>query len=135
MLLVAGAAALVNGCILGTQMTIEDEAWPARGGIEALIQMWLIFGAYSFIVATAVGALLSVTLSPLMANAGIGGPTLFLCLGLLLGLSIHLLADIAIRERIDSSEDFLGGTVAGGVAGLLWWYSVQRHIQKVRSNG
>ncbi len=123
---VAAAAALVAGCITGTLLTIEDEAWPERGGLEAVVQISALFTGYAFAVALAVGALLSVTLSPLMARRS---PLAHLLAGLPLGLGVHLLVDIAIGERIDSAEDWLGGTLAGAAAGPLWWLLVQRHLQ------
>lgn len=132
---VAGAAALVAGCVTGTQLTVEDEAWPARGGLKAVLQMSLLFTGYAFPVALGVGALLSLTLSPLVARAGGAGPGPHLLAGLALGLAVHLLVDVAIGERIDSSEDWLGGTLAGGAAGPLWWFLVQRHLKKESRNG
>jgi hypothetical protein len=131
LLAVAGAAAGIAGFIAGTQLTLRDEAWPERGGIEGLLQVCALFTAYAFPVAVAVGALLSVTLSPLMARRGRpGGPLAHVLAGLPLGLGVHLLVDVAIGERIDSAEDWLGGTVAGGAAGPLWWFLVQRHLEK-----
>ena len=134
LVLVAGAAALIAGCIAGTQLTIEDEAWPGRGGLEAVLQISALFTAYAFPIALALGALLSVTLSPLMTRAG-GGFWPCLAAGLALGLAAHLLVDAAIGERIDSSEDWLGGTAGGAVAGALWWFLVQRHLKKASPNG
>lgn len=122
---VAGAAALIAGSVTGTLLTIEDEAWPGRGGLEAVLQISALFSAYAFAVALAVGALFSATLSPLMARRG---PFAHLLAGLPLGLSVHLLVDVAIGERIDSAEDWLGGTAAGAAAGPLWWLLVQRHL-------
>ena len=122
----AGAAALVAGTITGTQVTVEDPVWPERGGIEALVQICLMFTAYGFAVAVAMGVLASVTLAPLMARAGLTGAGPHVAAGLALGLAVHLLVDIAIRERIDGTEDWLGGTIAGAVAGLLWWF-LSRH--------
>jgi hypothetical protein len=127
---VAGAAAGIAGSIAGTQLTLRDEAWPERGGIEGLLQVCALFTAYAFPVALAVGALLAVTLSPLTARRGPGGPLPHLLAGLPLGLGVHLLVDVAIGERVDSAEDWLGGTVAGGAAGPLWWFLVQRHLEK-----
>ena len=124
---VAGVAALIAGCITGTLLTVEDEAWPARGGMKAVFQISTLFTGYAFAVALAAGALLSVAVSPLMARRG---PLAHLLTGLPLGLSVHLLVDVAIGERIDSAEDWLGGTLAGAAAGPLWWFLVQRHLQK-----
>lgn len=126
LLAVAGVAALIAGSITGTLLTIEDEAWPGRGGLEAVLQISALFTGYAFAVALAAGALLSVTLSPLMAGRG---PIAHLLAGLALGLCVHLLVDVAIGERIDSAEDWLGGTLAGAAAGLLWWLLVQRRLQ------
>lgn len=122
---VAAAAALIAGSITGTLLTIEDEAWPARGGIEAVLQISALFSAYAFAPALAAGALLAIALSPLMARRG---PLAHLIAGLPLGLSVHLLVDVAIGERIDSAQDWIGGTAAGAVAGPLWWLLVQRHL-------
>ncbi len=129
---VAGVAALVAGSITGTLLTLEDEAWPGRGGIEAVLQISALFTGYAFAVALAAGALLSVTLSPLLAPRG---PVAHLLAGLPLGLGVHLLVDAAIGERIDSAEDWVGGTLAGGAAGPLWWFLVQRHLEKATRNG
>jgi hypothetical protein len=123
---VAAVAALIAGCITGTQLTIEDHAWPARGGMEAVVQISILFTLYAFPVALAAGAFAWFALQPLMARAGLDGPISHLAVGLLLGLAVHLLVDLGIRERIDGSEDFAGGAVAGGVAGLLWWLLVRR---------
>jgi hypothetical protein len=131
---VAGAAALIAGSITGTLLTLEDPAWPARGGMKDLLQACALFTAYAFAIATAAGALLSATLSRLMARRG-AGPLPHLLAGLPLGLGIHLLADVAIAERIDSARDWLGGTLAGAAAGPLWWFLVQRHLEKASSNG
>ena len=127
---VAGVAALIAGSITGTLLTIEDEAWPGRGGMKAVLQISVLFSAYAFAVALAVGALLSLTLSPLLAKASRPGPFVHLLAGLPLGLGVHLLVDAAIGERIDSAEDWLGGTAAGAAAGPLWWFLVQRHLEK-----
>ena len=135
LLAVAGAAALIVGGITGTQLTLEDPVWPERGGIEGLLQTCALFTVYAFAVALAVGALLSVTLSPLMARRGPSGPLAHLLAGIPLGLSVHLLVDVAIGERLDSAEDWLGGTIAGGAAGPLWWFLVQRHLEKAFDNG
>ncbi|HLL31153.1 MAG TPA: hypothetical protein VK403_09180 [Allosphingosinicella sp.] len=135
LLVAAGAAALIAGFVTGTQLTLEDEAWPARGGIKGLLQTCALFTAYAFAVALAVGALLAATLSPLIARAGGAGPWTHLLAGLGLGLAVHLLVAAAIGERIDSSEDWLGGTLAGGAAGPLWWFLVQRHLKKASANG
>ena len=124
---VAAVAALVAGSITGTFLTIEDDAWPERGGMKAVVQISILFTGYAFAVALAVGALLSLTLSPLMARRG---PLAHLFAGLPLGLGVHLLVDAAIGERIDSAEDWLGGTLAGASAGPLWWFLVQRHLEK-----
>jgi hypothetical protein len=123
---VAAAAALIAGPITGTLLTIEDEAWPERGGMKAVLQISVLFTGYAFTVALAAGALLSATLSPLMARRG---PLAHLLAGLPLGLGVHLLADVAIGERIDSAEDWLGGALAGAAAGPLWWLLVQRRLQ------
>ncbi|HEX8309078.1 MAG TPA: hypothetical protein VF645_11750 [Allosphingosinicella sp.] len=120
---VAAVAALIAGCITGTLLTIEDEAWPARGGMKAVVQISALFSAYALPVTLAVGALLAITLSPLMARRG---PFAHLLAGLPIGLGIHFLVDVAIGERIDSPEDWLGGTAAGAAAGPLWWLLVQR---------
>ncbi|HEX8513703.1 MAG TPA: hypothetical protein VF688_11430 [Allosphingosinicella sp.] len=122
---VAAVAALIAGSITGTLLTIEDEAWPGRGGMKAIFQISALFTGYAFAVALAVGALLSVTLSPLMARRG---PLAHLLAGLPLGLSVHLLVDAAIGERIDSPQDWLGGTLAGAAAGPLWWHVFQRRL-------
>lgn len=127
LLAVAAAAALIAGSITGTLLTIEDEAWPARGGMKAVFQVSALFSGYAFAVALAVGALLSVTLAPLMARRG---PIAHLLAGLPLGLSVHLLVDVAIGERIDSAEDWLGGTLAGAAAGPLWWHLVQSRLRE-----
>jgi hypothetical protein len=124
---VAGAAALIAGCVTGTLLTIEDEAWPGRGGMKAVLQVSALFTAYAFPVALAAGALLAVTLSPLMARRG---PLAHLLAGLPLGLGVHLLVDVAIGERIDSAEDWIGGALAGAAAGPLWWLLVQRHVAR-----
>jgi hypothetical protein len=129
---VAAVAALIAGSITGTLLTIEDEAWPARGGLTAVLQISALFSAYAFAVALAAGALLTATLSPVMARRG---PLAHLLAGLPLGLSVHLLVDAAIGERIDSAEDWVGGTLAGGAAGPLWWFLVQRHLEKASRNG
>jgi hypothetical protein len=129
---VAGVAALIAGSITGTLLTIEDEAWPGRGGIEAVLQISALFTGYAFAVALAIGALLSVTLSPLLARRG---PLAHLLAGLPLGLGVHLLVDAAIGEPIDSAEDWVGGTLAGGAAGPIWWFLVQRHLEKATRNG
>ena len=121
---------MIAGCIAGTQLTIEDPVWPERGGIEALVQICLLFTGYAFVVAVAVGAAASFILPPIMARAGIAGPYAHAAAGLVLGLSVHLLVDLAIRERIDGSEDWLGGTVAGAAAGLLWWFLNRRGRQE-----
>ena len=131
----AAAAALIAGSVTGTLSTMRDEAWPGRGGMEAVFQISLLFSAYCFVVTTAVGILLAGTLSPLMRRPGLGNPGAHFAVGLLVGLAIHLLVDLAIGERIDRAEDFLGGTLAGGAAGLIWWFAVQRHEQKAPSNG
>jgi hypothetical protein len=123
---VAAAAALIAGSVTGTLLTIEDEAWPGRGGYEAVFQMSLLFTGYAFAVALSVGVLLSFTLSPLMARRG---PLAHLLAGLPIGLAVHLLVDAAIGERIDSAEDWVGGTLAGAAAGPLWWLLVQRHFR------
>lgn len=122
---VAAVAALIAGSVTGTLLTIEDEAWPGRGGLKAVLQISALFSAYAFAVALAVGALLAVALSPLMAKRG---PLAHLLAGLPIGLGVHLLVDAAIGERIDSAEDWLGGTLAGAAAGPLWWLLVQRHL-------
>jgi hypothetical protein len=120
---VAGLAALIAGSVTGTLLTTEDEAWPGRGGMKAVLQISALFSGYAFAVALAVGALLSVTLSPLMAKRG---PLAHLLAGLPLGLSVHLMVDVAIGEHIDSAEDWLGGTLAGAAAGPLWWLLMRR---------
>ncbi len=120
---VAAVAALIAGSITGTLLTVEDEAWPARGGLEAALRISALFTGYAFAVALAAGALLAATLSPLMARRR---PLAHLFAGLPLGLGLHLLVDVAIGERIDSAEDWLGGTLAGAAAGPLWWLLVQR---------
>lgn len=121
---VAAVAALIAGSITGTLLTVEDEAWPARGGMKAVFQVSALLTGYAFAVALAVGALLAATLSPLMAKRG---PLAHGLAGLPIGLAVHLLVDVAIGERIDSAEDWLGGAVAGATAGPLWWRLVQRH--------
>src|SRR5688500_11103593 len=123
---VAVVAALIAGSITGTLLTIEDEAWPARGGLKAVLQISALFSAYAFPVALALGALLLVTLSPLMARRG---PLAHLLAGLPLGLGAHLMVDVSIGERIDSVEDWLGGAAAGAAAGPLWWLLVQRRAK------
>jgi hypothetical protein len=125
LLAVAAVAALVAGSITGTFLTLEDEAWPGRGGIKALLQISALFTGYAFAVALAAGALLSATLSPLMVRRG---PLAHLLAGLPLGLGIHLLVDVAIGERIDSADDWIGGALAGAAAGPLWWLLVQRPL-------
>jgi hypothetical protein len=125
LLAVTAAAALIAGCVTGTLLTIEDEAWPARGGLKAVFQISLLFTAYAFAVALSAGALLSAILSPLMRRRG---PLAHLAAGLPIGLGIHLLVDLAIGERIDSPEDWLGGSLAGAAAGPLWWLLVQRRL-------
>ena len=132
LLAVAAAAALIAGTVTGTLLVMEDEAWPARGGFKAVLQVSALFTAYAFAVALAVGALLSVTLSPLMARRG---PLPHLLAGLPIGLEVHLLVDAAIGERIDSYEDWLGGALAGAASGPLWWLLVQRHLEKAFPNG
>ena len=127
---VAGAAALIAGCITGTLLTIEDEAWPARGGFKAVIQISALFTAYAFPLALAVGALLAVTLSPLLARRA---PLAHLLAGLPLGLGVHLLVDAAIGERIDSLQDWIGGALAGAAAGPLWWLLCRRHFRPGRA--
>lgn len=122
---VAAVAAPIAGSITGTFLTVEDEAWPERGGLEAVLQISALFTGYAFAVALAAGALLSVTLSPLMARRG---PIAHGLASLPLGLGVHLLVDAAIGERIDSPEDWLGGTLAGASAGPLWWLLVQRRL-------
>jgi hypothetical protein len=107
-------------------LTIEDEAWPARGGFKALIQISALFTAYALPLALAVGSLLAVTLSPLMTRRG---PLAHLLAGLPIGLGVHLLADVAIGERIDSPQDWIGGALAGAAAGPLWWLLAQRHFR------
>lgn len=130
LLAAAAVAALIAGSITGTLLTVEDEAWPGRGGMKAVFQRSALFTGYAFAVALAVGALLSVTLSRLMAGRG---PLAHLMAGLPIGLGVHLLVDVAIGERIDSAEDWLGGTLAGAAAGPLWWLLVQRRPAR-RSN-
>lgn len=130
LLAVAAAAALIAGSITGTLLTIEDEAWPGRGGLKAVLQISALFTGYAFAVALAVGVLLSVTLSSLMARRG---PFAHLLAGLPIGLGVHLLIDAAIGERIDSVEDWLGGTLGGAAAGPLWWRLVQRRIPESRA--
>ncbi|HEX9964972.1 MAG TPA: hypothetical protein VGB04_08305 [Allosphingosinicella sp.] len=132
LLTVAAVAALIAGCITGTLLVIEDEAWPGRGGLKAVLQVSALFTGYAFAVALAAGALLSVTLSPLMTRRG---PLAHLLAGLPLGFGLHLLADAFIGERIDSAEDWLGGTLAGAAAGPFWWFLVQRHFEKASPNG
>jgi hypothetical protein len=131
----AGAAALIAGFVTGSLLTLQDPAWPGRGGLKGLVQTCALFTFYAFAAALAIGALLSVALSPAMARSGSGGAVLLLLLGLLLGLAAHLAVDLAIGERIDSPEDFLGGTLAGAAAGPLWWFLVQRHLKKAPPNG
>lgn len=126
----AAVAALIAGTITGTLLTIKDEAWPERGGMEAVVQISLLFSGYAFLLALPIGAALALTLAPLMASRRAGGPLLHAAIGLAIGLLAHLLVDIGIGERIDRPEDFIGGTLAGGAAGLIWWFSVQRHEQK-----
>jgi hypothetical protein len=122
---VAGVSALIAGSITGTLLTIEDEAWPGRGGFKAVLQISALFTGYAFAAALAAGAVLSITLSPLLARRG---PVAHLLAGLPIGLGVHLLVDSAIGERIDSAEDWLGGTLAGAAAGPMWWLLVQRHL-------
>jgi hypothetical protein len=129
---IAGAAALITGFVTGTLITIRDEAWPGRGGTETIFQIGFLFSAYAFLIALPLGTALSFTLSPVMAATGLNNPLLHLAIGLLIGLLAHLLVDVGIGERIDRSEDFLGGTLAGGAAGLLWWFFVQRHEEEAR---
>jgi hypothetical protein len=128
---VAAVAALVAGCVTGTLLTVEDEAWPGRGGMKAVIQISALFSLYAFPAALAAGALLAVTLAPLMVRRG---PAAHLLAGLPLGVGIHLLVDAAIGERIDSAEDWLGGALAGAAAGPLWWLLVRRRLGKPGSN-
>ncbi len=132
MAVIAAVAALIAGFVTGTLSTIRDEAWPGRGGMEAIFQVGFLFSLYGYLIALPVGALLAFTLSPWMAMTGVDHPLLHLAIGLALGLSINLLVDLGIGERIDRPEDFLGGTLAGGAAGLLWWFYVQRHEEKAR---
>lgn len=126
----AAVAALIAGTITGTLLTIEDEAWPGRGGMEAVVQMSLLFSGYAFLVALPVGAALAFTLSPLMAAWRVGGPLLHAAIGAAIGLLVHLTVDLGIGERIEEAEDFLGGTLGGAAAALIWWFAVQRHEQK-----
>ncbi len=127
LLAVAAIAALIAGSVTGTLLTIEDEAWPGRGGLKAVVQVSILFTGYAFAVALAVGVLLWVGLSPLMARRG---PLAHGLAGLSVGLGAHLLVDAAIGERIDSAEDWLGGALAGAAAGPSWWLLVQRHFEK-----
>jgi len=131
----AAAAALIAGTVTGTLLTIRDEAWPGRGGMEAVAQSSLLFSAYAFAVALPIGALLAATLSPVMRRPAFANPAAHVLVGLLIGVVVHLLVDFAIHERIDRAEDFLGGALAGAAAGLSWWFAVQRHEQKAHLNG
>ena len=131
----AAVAALIAGSMTGTLLVIDDEAWPGRGGMEAVFQISALFSAYAFPVAAPVGVALLWGLSPRMQRPPFANPAAHLGAGLLLGLLVHLAVDLVIGERIDSREDFIGGTLAGGVAGLLWWFSVQRHESRKLSNG
>ena len=121
---VAAVAALIAGSVTGTLVTLEDEAWPGRGGLKAVLQISLLFTGYAFPISLAVGALLAVSLSPLTAKRG---PLGHLLAALPIGLGVHLLIDAAIGERIDSAQDWIGGAAAGAAAGPLWWLLVQRH--------
>lgn len=132
---IALLAAAIAGSITGTQLTIEDEAWPGRGGYEAVVQISLLFTLYALVVTVPLGALLSATLAPFMARRGLDRPLPHLMVGLATGTAAHLLVDVAIRERIDGAEDFVGGMVAGGVAGLLWWNGSRRDQEKAEENG
>ena len=129
---IAATAALIAGFVTGTLLTIRDEAWPGRGGMEAIFQTGLLFSAYAFLITLPVGAALAFTLSPLLAGSTLDGPTLHVVIGLALGLLVSLIVDLGIGERIDRAEDFLGGTLAGGAAALLWWFKVQRHEEKAQ---
>ena len=93
--------------------------------MKAVFQISALFTGYAFAVALAVGALLAVTLSPLLARRG---PLAHLLAGLPIGLGVHLLVDAAIGERIDSAQDWIGGAAAGAAAGPLWWLLVQRRF-------
>jgi hypothetical protein len=126
---------VIAGSITGTMITIDDEAWPARGGMEAVFQISALFSAYAFIVALPVGLLLWAILTPLMRRERLAGPGPHLVAGLAIGLTVHLLVDLGISERIDEMRDFIGGTLAGGAAGLMWWLAVQRHERRAVQNG
>jgi hypothetical protein len=135
LLAIAVAAALIAGSITGTLLTIEDEAWPGRGGLKAVWQISLLFSGYAFLVALPVGGLLSTTLSPALLRFKLASPLPNLVVGSALGLLVHLTVDVSIQERIDAPEDFLGGIIAGGAAGLLWWFAVQRHEKRALLHG
>ena len=130
--IVALLAAAVAGVITGTQLTIEDEAWPGRGGVKAVLQMSMLFATYAFAVALPVGLLLWLTLSRALKDSGAPAHVLA---GAAIGGLVHILVCIAIRERIDGSEDFLGGTAAGAAAGWLWGRVVSRKGREVIANG
>ena len=129
---VAAVAAVIAGSVTGTLLTIDDEAWPGRGGMKAMFQISALFSAYAFAIALPAGILLSLTLAPAMARAG---PVAHVVAGLLIGLALHLLVDLAIGERIDAWEDFIGGALAGAAAALLWWATGQRRERRTTSNG
>ena len=132
---IAAVAAVIAGSITGTLLTIDDEAWPARGGIEAVFQISALFSAYAFPIALLVGVLLSLTLFPLMRRGGVDGVGVHVIIGLLIGAAVHLLVDVAINDQIDEVRDVIGGTLAGGAAGLIWWFAVRRHEQRASRNG
>ena len=132
---IAGIAGLIAGFVTGTLFVTGDEAWPARGGMQAVFQVSALFSAYCFLLALAVGALLSISLSPLMLRRGLANARNCVLAGALTGLAVHLLVDVAIREPIDEVQDILAGLLAGAAAGLLWWVGVQRHELKANTNG
>jgi hypothetical protein len=129
---IAVVAALVAGTITGTQLTIEDDAWPRRGGLEAVLQISLLFTGYALAVTLPVGLLMGAALDRPMASSG---PFAHAAVGAAIGCAVHLLVFLAIRERIDGSEDFIGGTIAGAVAGLLWWKLARREQRKAVAHG
>ena len=132
LLAIAGIAAAIAGTVTGTFLVVEDEAWPARGGYEAILQLSTMFTIYALVVTVPLGFALSVTLSPLMRRFGAAE---HLVMGAVIGAAAHLLVDLAIAERVDGLEDFLGGALAGIAAGLLWWFSNRRLQTEARAHG
>lgn len=132
LLAIAAIAAAIAGTVTGTFLVMEDEAWPARGGYKAVLQLSALFTLYALVVTVPLGFALSLMLSPLMRPFG---ALEHMLAGTVIGTAAHLVVDLAIAERIDGAEDFLGGALAGATAGLLWWFSNQRHRTEGRVNG